>query len=344
MQHYALHGHFFGEKEMIKEINIYEIEGFRIGNAQNHVGGTGCTAVICEGGAVGGVDVRGGGPATRETDLLDPVNMCQQIYGVMLSGGSAYGLDASGGAMRYLEEHEIGFDVGIGRVPIVPGACLFDLIAGDPKCRPDAAMGYAACKASETNRPEKGNFGAGTGATIGKFLGLERLMKGGLGHYAVQQGSLKVGAIVAVNCLGDVYDADTGQQMAGLLSEDKQRLANTRRIMWDSIETDRNVFAGNTTIGCIITNAALTKDQCNKLASMTHNGYAQAIRPVHTSADGDTIFYLAKGNVSVNPDALGDLSAYVMAKAINEGVRCAESAYGFPAWKDLNGSGKALNQ
>ena len=319
----------------MNEIKINEIEGFRIGNAQNKEGGTGCTAILCEKGAVGGVDVRGGGPATRETDLLNPVNMCQEIYGVMLCGGSAFGLDAAGGAMKYLEEREIGFDVGIGHVPIVPGACLFDLISGDANCRPDAAMGYEACLDSERNNPMMGNFGAGTGATVGKFLGLERLMKGGLGSYAVQIGALKVGAIVAVNCLGDVYDADTGEQIAGILTEDKAALDNTRSIMWQGVEEKKNVFTGNTTISCIITNAELTKDQCNKLASMAHDGYAAAIKPVHSSADGDTIFYLARGNVKVNQDALGDLGAYVMAKAINDGVRQAESAYGFKALRDL---------
>lgn len=320
----------------MKEIKINEIEGFRIGNAQDIKGGTGCTAIICERGAVGGVDVRGGGPATRETDLLDPEKMCNEVYGVILSGGSAFGLDACTGVMKYLEEREIGFDVGIGKVPIVSGACLFDLVSGDPKRRPDAAMGYAACKASENNCPEKGNFGAGTGATVGKYLGIDRLMKGGLGTYAVQIGELKIGAVAAVNCLGDVYDVDTGRQIAGILNDDKTALGCTRDIMWNSIEQAKNVFAGNTTIGCIITNARLTKPQCSKLASMAHDGYAAAIKPVHTSADGDTIFYLAKGNVDINQDALGDLGAYVMAKAINEGVRCATSAYGFKAMCDLN--------
>ena len=323
-------------RSFMKEIKISEIEGFRIGNAQDKEGGTGCTAVICEKGAVGGADVRGGGPATRETDLLKSEKMCNEVYGVMLSGGSAFGLDASTGAMKYLEERNIGFDVGVGCVPIVPAASLFDLIAGNPASRPDAAMGYAACMASEKNNPEKGNFGAGTGATVGKYLGVERLMKGGLGIYAVQIGDLKIGAVVAVNCLGDVYDADTGRQLAGILTEDRSRLDNTRSIMWSSVEQKKNVFTGNTTIGCIITNAALTKAQCNKMASMAHNGYAVAIKPVHTSADGDTIFYLAKGAVEVNPDALGDLGAYVMAKAINEGVKSASSAYGFKAMCDLN--------
>lgn len=321
--------------ELMKEIEINQIEGFRIGNAQDENGGTGCTAIICDSGAVAGADVRGGGPATRETDLLKSENMCNEVYGVILSGGSAFGLAASTGAMKYLEEKKIGFDVGVGVVPIVPGACIFDLIAGDSACRPDATMGYAACVASEKNSPEKGNYGAGTGATVGKFFGVERLMKGGLGTYAVQIGSLKIGAVVAVNCLGDVYDVDNGEMLAGLLNEEKTALASTREVMWNSVEQKKNVFTGNTTIGCIITNAKLTKPQCNKLASMAHNGYAAAIKPVHTSADGDTIFYLAKGEVEINQDALGDLGVYVIAKAINEGVKNATSAYGFKAMCDL---------
>lgn len=321
----------------MREININEIQGFSIGNAQDEKGGTGCTAILCPKGAAGGADVRGGGPATRETDLLSPVKSCEEVYGIMLSGGSAYGLDSASGAMKYLEERNIGFDVGIGKVPIVSGACIFDLIAGDFKCRPDADMGYKACVNSEKNQPEMGNYGAGTGATVGKFAGPERAMKGGLGFYAVEIGKLKIGAVAVVNCLGDVYDADTGAQIAGMLSKDGRSLDNTRRVMWESIERRRNVFTGNTTIGCIITNAKLDKNQCNKLASMAHNGYAAAIKPVHTSADGDTVFYLAKGTVEVNHDALGDLGAYVMAKAINSGVMNAESAYGFKSIKDIKG-------
>ena len=320
---------------MLKEIPIENIESFRIGNAQDDEGGSGCTVIICEDGAVGGVDVRGGGPATRETDLLSPVAACQEVHAVLLSGGSAFGLDAAGGVMRYLEERDIGFDVGVGRVPIVPGACLFDLVAGDYHCRPDAGMGYAACVDSEKCRPERGNAGAGTGATVGKFLGVERAMKSGLGMYAVQMGDLKVGAVVAVNSLGDIYDVDTGEQIAGMLTEDGTGLESTRDSMWESVQVQKNVFTGNTTIGCVITNAALSKDQCSKLAAMCHDGYAAAIKPVHSSADGDTIFYLAKGAVDVNPDALGDLSAYVIAEAIKDGVMNAASAYGFISAADI---------
>ena len=323
----------------MKEINIKQIPEFRIGNAQNTEGATGCTVVICEKGARAGVSVKGGGPATRETDLLDPQKMVQEIFGLCISGGSAYGLDSATGVMKYLEEKKIGFDVGMGIVPIVPAACLFDLITGDFKCRTDADMGFAACVDSEKwSDPAPftgGNKGAGTGATVGKFKGLEHLMKSGLGTYAVQSGDLMIGAVVAVNALGDVFDVDTGEEIAGMLCEDGKTFDVTDKAMWESVQVDKNVFTGNTTIGFLITNADLTKDQCNKLADMAHDGYARAIKPVHTSADGDTIFFLAKGDVKVNQDALGDLGAYVMAKAINDAVRSAESAYGAKAAKDL---------
>lgn len=325
----------------MKEIDIAKIEGFRIGNSENIEGGTGCTVIIAESGAKAGISVRGGGPATRETDLLNPEKMTQEIHGLVLSGGSAYGLDSATGVMRYLEDRGIGFDVGMGVVPIVPAACLFDLIAGDFKCRPDAYMGYAACVDSEKKREKIpcGNVGAGTGATVGKFLGVERLVKSGLGTYAVQIGALKIGAIVAVNALGDIFDADSGEKLAGILNEQGDSLDDTSKIMHENILVDHNVFTGNTTIGCIITNACLNKAQCNKMADMAHDGYARAIKPVHTSADGDTIFFMANGDaktgVNVNQDALGDLGAYVMAKAINVAVREAKSAYGFKAMADL---------
>ena len=319
----------------MKEISINEIKDIRIGHAQSMEGGTGCTAIICEKGAWAGVDVRGGGPATRETDLLKSENMVQQIHCVMLSGGSSYGLDACSGAMAYLEKKNIGFDVGVGVVPIVCGASLFDLIVGDSKCRPDKDMGYAACIASEQNNPAQGNVGAGTGATVGKFLGIERLMKSGLGIYAVQAGEIQCAAVVAVNALGDVVDIDTGKRIAGILSEDKGKIVNTEELMLSEISASRNVFSGNTTIGCIITNARLTKPQANKLASISHNGYARTIRPVHTSADGDSVFVMATGEVDAAPDSLGALATHVMAKAINNAVLNAEPAYGLKAACDF---------
>ncbi|MDD2216111.1 MAG: P1 family peptidase [Eubacteriales bacterium] len=319
----------------MKEVNITEIKGIKIGHAQDFIGGSGCTVILCEKGAYAGVDVRGGGPASRETELLRPVNLVEQIHGVMLSGGSAYGLDAGSGAMKYLEEKGIGFDVGVAVVPIVCGASLFDLVVGDPKCRPDLQMGYEACKNATADKPAEGNVGAGTGATVGKFLGMEYMMKSGLGTYAVQIGDLIVGAIVAVNALGDVVDVDTGKRLAGILNREKTTLSSTEDTMYEEYDSSRNVFSGNTTIGCVITNAKLTKSQANKLASVAHNGYARAIRPVHTMADGDTIFVLSTGNVEVMPDAVGALATQVMAKAINRAVLEAEPAYGLKAARDF---------
>ncbi|MBR6701140.1 MAG: P1 family peptidase [Firmicutes bacterium] len=321
----------------MKEIKISDIKGIKVGHAQNIEGGTGCTAIICEQGAFAGVDVRGGGPASRETELLKPINMIQQIHCVMLSGGSAYGLAAGDGAMYYLEEKGAGFDVGVGTVPIVCGASLFDLVVGDPKCRPDKDMGYEACKNSESDEePAEGNVGAGTGATIGKFKGIDYIMKSGLGIYAVQIGDVQCAAVVAVNALGDVIDYDTHERIAGMLNSTKDGIGNTVEAMYEEIGKAKNVFTGNTTIGCIITNAKLNKDQCNKLAQIAHNGYAKVISPVHTSADGDTIFVMATGEVEVGPDSLGALATEVMARAINRAVRKAEPAYGLKAASSFN--------
>jgi len=319
----------------MKEVNITDIKGIKIGHAQDIEGGTGCTVILCEEGAFAGVDVRGGAPASRETELLRPVNMVEQIHGVMLSGGSAYGLDAGAGAMKYLEERGKGFDVGVALVPIVCGASLFDLVVGDPKCRPDQDMGYRACLNASSEKPDEGNVGAGTGATVGKFLGMDFMMKSGLGTYAVQMGDWILAAIVAVNALGDVIDADTSKPLAGILNKDKTSLYSTEEAMYEEYDKDRNVFSGNTTIGCIVTNARLSKSQATKIASIAHNGFARAIRPVHTMVDGDTVFVLATGEVDVMPDAAGALAADVMAKAINRAVLAAEPAYGLKAAKDF---------
>ena len=322
-------------ENLLKEININEIKGFKIGHAQNIDGATGCTAIICENGAFAGVDVRGGGPATRETDLLKSENMIQQIHAVMLSGGSAYGLDAASGAMAYLEEKNIGFNVGVGVVPIVCGASLFDLVVGDCKCRPDKTMGYEACVNAEKNTPEQGNVGAGTGASVGKFLGPDRMMKSGIGIYAVELGDIQCGAIVAVNALGDVFDFESGEKLAGILTEDKKSLDDTERLVYAEIASKRNVFSGNTTIGCVITNAKLSKAQLNKMASICHDGYARAIKPVHTSADGDSIFVMSTGEIEASPDGVSTLATYVVSKAIKNAVINAESAYGLKAAKDI---------
>jgi L-aminopeptidase/D-esterase-like protein len=317
-----------------KKIDIRDIHGFKVGSAENTEGGTGVTVIISEAGATAGVDVRGGGPATRETDLLKPENMVQAINAVVLSGGSAYGLEASCGVMEALEEKNIGFETGLGVVPIVCGASLFDLVAGDAKVRPDKAMGRLATDNAFQGIFATGNHGAGTGATVGKYKGPARMMKGGQGTSAVQVGDLHVGVVTAVNALGDIYDSN-GNKIAGLLSEDGKGFSSTIEAMKADMSKDGNVFNGNTTITCIITNGRLTKAQCTKLASIAHDGYARAIRPVHSTADGDTIFVMASGEVEINFDSLAVLATEQVSKAIINGVESAESAYGICSSREL---------
>lgn len=316
-------------------IKITDIEGIKIGHAENLEAATGCTVILCEEGAVAGVDVRGGAPGTRETDLLNPMNMIDKVHGILLTGGSAFGLDAAGGVMKYLEENGVGFDVGVTKVPIVCGAALFDLIIGDYKIRPDKDMGYKACLNANTKEVLEGNVGAGTGATIGKVLGPEYAMKGGLGTYTVKVGDLMVGAIVAVNALGDVIDGESGKPVGGVLSEDKSFIRNTEDIMVAQYDNKKNLFNGNTTIGAIVTNAKLTKAEVNKVASMAHNGFARSIYPVHTMHDGDTIFTLATGKTEADINVVGLLAAKVMEKAIVRGIKNSYGMCGFKAYKDL---------
>ncbi|MDR3296413.1 MAG: P1 family peptidase [Clostridiales Family XIII bacterium] len=319
----------------MKEIKINEIEGFKIGSAQDVQAATGCTVILCEEGAVAAVDVRGSAPATRETAILRPVNTMDRIHAVMLSGGSAFGLDAASGAMAYLEERGIGFPMDNLTIPLVCAASLYDLAVGDPFVRPDKAMGYLACQNAGNGPVEEGNAGAGTGASVGKFFGTDRMMKSGLGTCAAQVGSLKCGVIVAVNALGDILDADTGQPVAGILNPEGTALDNTLRLMYEEIDRPRDLFKGNTTIGCVLTNAKLTKTQATALASLTHNGMARTIRPVHTSVDGDSIFIMSYGEEEAAPDALGALAAEMMGRAINRAVRAAKSAYGLICAGDL---------
>lgn len=313
----------------MQEIKISEMKGFRVGHAQDTEHATGCTAILCEQGAWAGVDVRGGSPASRETELLKPINTVQQIHCVMLSGGSAFGLEAGDGAMQFLEEHGVGFETGFGLVPIVCGASLFDLELVSSRVRPDKAMGYAACKAAESGvEPGEGNVGAGTGATVGKFHGPDGMMKSGLGIYAARVGAVECAAVVAVNALGDIIDYDTKKILAGLLNNEKTGFSRTTTVMYEEIERNRALWGGNTTIGCILTNAKLDKCQCSKLASIAHNGYAQAISPVHSSADGDTIFVMSTGDVEVGADAVGALATEVMVRAINRAATQTAPAYG----------------
>lgn len=318
----------------METINITDIPGIKIGHAQDYDAATGCSVIICENGAVAGVDVRGGSPGTRETDLLNPVNLVDRIHAVVLSGGSAFGLDASSGVMKYLEERSIGFDVSVTKVPIVCSAVLFDLNIGDFKVRPDKNMGYAACKNVSKNF-KNGNIGAGTGATVGKILGPEFSMKGGLGSACIKIGNLMVGAVIAVNCLGDVIDPSNGNIIAGVLNTNKNSFAGTENIMISQYNNKKNLFSGNTTIGTVITNASMTKANANKVASMAHNGYGRTMRPAHSMFDGDTIFTMATCEVEADINVVGLLSARVVEMAVINAVKEAESIHGFKAYKDM---------
>lgn len=313
----------------MQEINLEDIENIRIGHAQDLEGGTGCTVIINETGAPTGIDVRGGGPASRESELLNPVAAAQGIHAILLSGGSAFGLDAAGGVMEYLSERNIGFDTGVAKVPLVCQSCIFDLVVGKPDAYPDKAMAYQACVDSETRKSiQNGNVGAGTGATVGKYRGVQTMMKSGLGTYAVQLGDLKVGAIVSVNALGDIFDIENGRKLAGMLTADLSVFEDTETAMYKDISCKENLFTGNTTIGAVITNGKFNKVEAKKIAAMTHNGYAQAIRPVHTTADGDSIYVMSVGEVAADINVVGTLAARVMAMAIKKAVLSAEPMYG----------------
>ena len=323
---------FHHKTKMMKEIAITDFENLKIGQAENAGAGTGCTVLLLgKDGAPTGLDVRGGGPASRESELLKPMAAAGVIHAILLSGGSAFGLDAAGGVMRYLEERNIGFDVGVTKVPLVCQSCLFDLTVGDAHVRPDAAMAYAACRNAEQGNYRDGNYGAGTGATVGKIRGMERCMKSGIGSYAVQLGELKVGALVAVNALGDIYDWRNGQKVAGLLAEDGRTFADGETEAWGRLAVQENKFVGNTTLGVVLTNARFDKSRLCKIAGMAQDGYARAIRPVHTTADGDSIYAVSLGDVPADQDAVGALGARVMAQAILRAVKAAVPAYGFPA-------------
>lgn len=276
----------------------------------------------------------GGAPGTREISCLDPVNFVDKAHAIYLGGGSAYGLDGAAGVMQYLEENRKGLDVGVGIVPIVPGAVLFDLPVASYHIRPDKAMGYQACLNALEDNTAQGNVGAGTGASIGKPAGPEYIMKGGLGTASRKVGNLIVGAIVAVNCFGDIIDPATGRIIAGALAEDKIQFADSVKVISRAPDEAAKVLS-NTTIGVVASNAKITKPQATKVAQMSHDGYARAINPIHTMYDGDSIFCLATGEVEADLTTLGALSAEVMAEAILNGIKAAESAYGLPAYKEI---------
>ena len=300
---------------------------------------TGCTVVIAEQGAVAGVDVRGGAPGTRETDLLDPTALVEQVHAIVLSGGSAFGLDAASGVVRHLEQRGIGLKFGGAVVPIVPAAILFDLGIGDAKIRPGADCGYQAAQRATEGPVAEGNVGAGAGATVGKMAGRARAMKGGLGSAAVTlPNGIVVAALVAVNARGDIVDPATGQVVAGSRTEDGKGLADVRKLLRaGTLQPPAPQPLEHTTIGIVATNARLTKPQATKLARMAHDGLARAIAPAHTSSDGDAIFGLSTGtrDGAVDVDALGALGADAMAEAVLRAVRAATGIPGFPAARDL---------
>lgn len=319
----------------MEPIDFMEIGGVKVGHAQDEDAATGCTVILAEQGAVLGVDVRGGAPGTRETDLLDPVNLVEAAHGVLLTGGSAFGLDAAAGVMAFLEERGIGFDVQVTHVPIVCAAALFDLMVGRHDVRPDKAMGYRACEAAVSHTCPMGSVGAGTGASVGKILGMETAMKGGLGHFALQAGALKVGALVAVNCLGDVLDPETGRVLAAPLIESGKKLGSTEEIMAARCTDQKNLFSGNTTIGLVLTNALLTKAQATKLSSMAQNGYARTMRPAHSMFDGDTIFAMSTGQVAADLSTIGLMAARAMERAVVAAVTSAKSLGGVKSHADF---------
>ena len=317
---------------------ITDVTGIKVGHFTLTARPTGCTVVLApSGGAVGGVDVRGSAPGTRETDLLNPENLVDRVNAITLAGGSAFGLDAATGVVHWLDERGIGYDVRIAKVPIVPAAILFDLAVGDPKIRPDAAAGYAACEAATTNRPAEGNVGAGAGATVGKLFGFDRAMKSGIGTASVTLDGLVVGAIVAVNAIGDVVDPSNGNVVAGARSADGKKKINAVQTVLAG-EIPAILAAGTaTTIGVVATNAVLTKAQAQKIAQMAQDGIARAIAPSHTMFDGDAIFTMATGSAKKtgNPTLLGLMAAEVVAASILRAVYAAKGLPGLPAARDL---------
>lgn len=316
-------------------LSLTSVPGLEVGHDTDPRRPTGCTVVLCRDGATAGVDVRGAAPGTRETDLLAPENTVNQVHGILLSGGSAFGLDAAGGVMRWLEERGHGFAVGPLRVPIVPGAVIFDLLVGDGRIRPDAEAGYRACQQASTAPVEQGSLGAGAGATVGKLFGPALAMKGGVGSAAIQVGEWVVGALVVCNALGDVVDPATGRLVAGARTQpDGLHLLDAVQAQMAGQSTTHLQAGSNTTIGVIGCNARLSKAQAKRLAQVGHDGLARTIRPVHTPMDGDTLFALATGHVTKDPDLmlLSSLAAEAVAQATLQAVRMARSLRTDAGW------------
>jgi L-aminopeptidase/D-esterase-like protein len=325
---------------------ITDVPGIMVGHADDAQAMTGCTVVLCTDGAVGGVDQRGGAPGTRETDLLRPSHLVQKVHAVLLAGGSAYGLDAAAGVMRYLEECDIGHDTTIAKVPIVPAAILFDLGIGRSDVRPDAAMGFLACKNASPDRPQEGNVGAGMGASVGKIMGMAGAMKSGIGTASIDLGGgIIVGAIIAVNPLGDVVDPRTGKILAGARPAKLGPIniggdglfVDTLAAMKGMVGKTALRFAAksNTVIGVVATNAQLNKEEVNKVAQMAQDGVARAVRPAHTMYDGDTLIALAMGKKKADVNLVGAYGAEVVARAVVNAVLKAEGAGGLPAAANL---------
>ena len=336
----------------MRQIDFLEIKGIKVGQTQDSEAATGCTVIISEEGATVGVDVRGGAPGTRETDLLNPVNLVQKAHAILLAGGSAFGLDAAAGVMQYLEENNIGFDVQVTRVPIVCGAALFDLTIGDHRVRPDKAMGYQACLNASSDLLQEGNVGAGMGCTVGKILGVDQAMKSGIGTASKQVGDrIIVAAIVAVNAFGDVIDPSSGQIVAGVRTLQGESVkigspgyfADTLRVMESLVERPGMGFASreSTVIGVVATNARLNKEQINKVAQMAQDGLARTVRPAHTMLDGDTIFALATGEHQADVNIVGAFAAEVVAQAILRAVRAAQPAGGLPVASEFQRTWRA---
>lgn len=314
--------------------NILDVKGIKVGQVEDKEGLTGCTVIICEDGGVCGVDVRGSAPGTRETDLLDPINMVQKVHAIVLSGGSAFGLESTCGVSRYLEEKGIGFDVGVAKVPIVTGAVLFDLGVGNPKCRPNIEMGYKACQIANNIELKQGNYGAGCGATVGKIRGSEFCTKGGIGSYSIKlDNGLVVSAIIAVNAFGDVYE--NGQVIAGVLNDDKNDFLNTYDLMKKGVNKG-GFNIDNTTIGAVVTNAKLLKAECKKISQMAHNGFAKSIFPIHTPHDGDTIFTLATGEVETDITLLGSIASEVVEKSVISAIKNASKTNDILSYNEIN--------
>jgi L-aminopeptidase/D-esterase-like protein len=323
------------------------LSGLRIGHAQDLEALTGCTVILCEQGAVGGVDQRGGAPGTRQTDALYPMHLVEKVHAIVLSGGSAFGLDAASGVVSYLEERNVGFDVRVARVPIVPSAILFDLGIGRADVRPDAAMGYQACLNASPAMPAEGNVGAGTGATVGKILGISQAVKSGIGCVRLELGSgIIVAAIVAVNAFGDIINPDRGKIIAGARAVQKTRrrsspeacFADTLAVMKEQLTSVNLGFSRgeDTVIGVVATNAQLNKEQANKVAQMAHDGLARTVRPAHTMVDGDTIFSLALGGHAVDVNIIGAYAAEAFSQAVLRAVIKAQPAGGLPSAASLN--------